>query len=81
MRSKNGITSKETIRILEFKKILFEISKARGAPVPLKIFINEVIKKIDKLLLNEKALKRISTINLLIDLIKKFIAIIQWFNS
>lgn len=81
MSRRSDITNKEIIRIKEFKKILIDISQARGAPVPLKTFIKLIINKIDKILLNEKYRNRLSTINLLIELSKKLIAIIQWFNN
>jgi hypothetical protein len=74
----NEITSKETKRILRLKKILFDISRARGTPDRLKTLITLLIRKIDKLLLDEGARKRLSTINLLIDVTKKLISILQW---
>lgn len=79
MSPPNDITNKEIIRVKEFKKILIDISQARGAPVPLKSFIKQIINKIDKILLNEKYRNRLNTINLLIELSKKLIAILQWF--
>jgi hypothetical protein len=73
----NEITTVETERILKLKKILFDISKARGTPDRLKHAITLLIDRIDKLLLDEATCKRLSTINLLIDVTKKLISILQ----
>lgn len=78
MVANNEITTQEVKRILKLKKILFDISKARGTPDRLKDFITLLINKIDKLLLDEVARKRLSTINLLIDVTKKLISLLQW---
>jgi hypothetical protein len=78
MQTKNEITLREINRLLELKKILFEISKARGTPNRLKKLITLLINKIDRLLVDDIARKRLSTINLLIDITKKVISILQW---
>lgn len=77
MKSTKKITPKDISKLQDLKKTLTNISRARGMPNRLKIFIDGLIKRIDKLLLDEKARNRLSTINSLIELIVKFLSILQ----
>ena len=81
MNPNNEIIPKEIRRITELKKILFDISRARGTPDLLKKIIAKFIKKLDRLLLDEKSRKRLVTINLLIEVTKKLISILQLINN
>ncbi|MBK6914290.1 MAG: hypothetical protein IPH11_11795 [Ignavibacteriales bacterium] len=73
----NNITPRDIKQLRELKNTLTNISQVRGAPNRLKIFIAGLIKQIDKILVNEKARNRLSMINSLIELIVKFLTLLQ----
>lgn len=79
MRNKN-ITPKDLSQLRALKKTLTKISRARGTPKRLKIFIKSLIQRLDKILIDEKIRDRLSFINSVLELVIKVSSVIQLFK-
>jgi hypothetical protein len=71
------VTPTDINKLKRLKKTLTDIFRARGTPNQLKIFIQGLVKQIDELLLDENIRDRLITINSLMELIIKFLCILQ----
>jgi len=75
--TKQKITSQETKRLRDLQDTLLNVSRASGMPQRLKNVLYGICDRIDKLLKDENIKKRLSTINVLIELVTKIISILR----
>lgn len=79
MGNKN-ITQKDLKHLRNLRSTLSKISRARGTPKRLKIFIEGLIKQLDKIMRDGKIRNRLDFINSVMELIIKISSVIQLFK-
>ncbi len=77
---RKNITSKDLNNLRLLKSTLSKISRARGTPERLRVFTLNLIKKIDKILSDEKVHDRLRLYNTILEIIVKISSIIQLFK-